>query len=60
LPNDVWTGSGNVGPTKLTTALAYGWLKMHPSVRVAAYQKNQMEQEWHYGLWSIYLYGNPL
>jgi hypothetical protein len=29
----------------------YAWLKMYPVIRGAAFQKTQVEQEWHYGLW---------
>jgi hypothetical protein len=33
------------------TGLAYGWYKKFPTVRGAANQKIQIEQEWEYGLW---------
>lgn len=40
--------------------LAYGWMKLHPTVRVSAKQKLQIEQEWEYGLWPTIIYGTPL
>lgn len=43
-----------------TRALVYGWFKMHPTIRVAARQKTQIEQEWEYGLWSTVLYGSAV
>ncbi len=45
--------------TSARTGLSYGWFKKHPTIRAAARQKIQIEQEWEYGLWdvSIPLYG---
>jgi hypothetical protein len=40
--------------------LVYGWYKLHPTVRVAARRRVQIEQEWHYGLWSRLIYGDAL
>jgi hypothetical protein len=33
------------------TGLTYGWYKKYPTLRQAAWQKSQIEQEWEYGLW---------
>jgi len=56
IPSDAWTGNA----TDLGFNLAYGWLKMYPTIRGAAFQKIALEQTWVYGLWSTFLYGNPL
>ncbi len=58
LPNDVWSGTGVIPAP--TPTMAYGWLKFHPTIQVAAYQKTQIVQEWVYGLWSTFLYGAPI
>ena len=46
--------------SRTAPALAYGWMKMHPTIRMAARQKMQIELEYEYGLWSTLLYGSPL
>jgi hypothetical protein len=38
------------------TEMLYGWLKLHPTVRIAAGQKVQIEQEFQYGYWTSLLY----
>ena len=49
-------------PTDTSTrdGLSYGWYKMHPTIRVGAKQKMQIELEYEYGLWADLLYGSPL
>ncbi|MCX6924988.1 MAG: hypothetical protein NT154_17500 [Verrucomicrobia bacterium] len=49
-------------PAKVSvkTGYAWAWMKMHPTIRCAARQKMQIEQEWEYGLWTTLIYGNPL
>jgi hypothetical protein len=46
--------------TRSASSLVYAWFKHHPTVRAAARQKMQIEQEWVYGLWSTILYGAAL
>jgi len=50
LPNDISTDS----------LLQYGWFKMHPTIRMSARQRAQIEQQWEYGLWPIVVYGAAL
>lgn len=40
--------------------LAYGWLKLFPTVQEVALRKYQIVQEWQYGLWSTLIWGSPL
>ena len=54
LPSDVLFNLPS--DTSNHTGMVYGWLKMHPTVRLAARQKTQIEQEWEYGLYSTTLY----
>ncbi len=54
-----------IDPTPLDNTASYptrkyGWYKKHPTVRIAANQKIQIEQEWEFGLWSTFIYGAPL
>ncbi len=51
MPADVLFNLPNDTPTD-TTRYAFGWYKMHPTVRISAGQKIQIEQEWEYGLWA--------
>jgi len=43
-------------PGAKTGDFLYGWYKLHPTVRIAARQKIQIEQEFEYGLWSTLIY----
>jgi hypothetical protein len=50
IPSDILFGLPNFVSTR--TGLTYGWLKLDPTIRSAARQKTQIEQEWRYGLWA--------
>jgi len=49
IPNDILFSLPSLTSTR--TGLTYGWLKLDPTVRTAARQRTQIEQEWRYGLW---------
>jgi hypothetical protein len=40
--------------------LAYGWLKKFPKQTLSAFNRNQIAREYNYGLWSTFLYGEPI
>lgn len=46
--------------TRTSPVLSYGWMKMYPTIRMAARMRMQIELEYEYGLWSNVLYGAPI
>ena len=56
--NNNLTASSSVTRTDTGTDIVYtyGWLKTHPQIVDAAFQKIQVVQEWQWGLWSTDLY----
>lgn len=43
-----------------TVAMSYGWLKGMPTVQIINYGRREVQQEWHFGLWSTALYGSVI
>lgn len=37
-----------------------GWLKKFPGIQTTGFNKIQLTQEWEFGKWSVFVYGNPL
>lgn len=49
LPND-----------SMDSEFAYGWLKKFPGIAQTGFNKFNLTQEWEYGRWSRFVYGDPL
>jgi len=60
VPTNLLFGLPNGTPNRDTTIWRYGWYKKYPTVRIAGGRRVQLEQEWEYGLWSIFLQGAVL
>lgn len=49
-----------LAPGSVNVPLNYGWLQMGPTVEQTMIAKVTIQQEWQFGLWSPWMYGNPI